>query len=322
MQHVIKIDAGKDPLGRQEGVAVLATSTWAAMQGRKALRVTWTEPSKDASSVELERRFHDALAAKGTVIHTDGDVDAALASAAHTIDAVYELPFLAHVPMEPVHYLADVRADRAELWGSTQVPGNVAARVAAVTGLKPDAITVHLSRGGGGFGRRLMDDYAAEAATLSKSVGRPVKVIWTRDDDIQHDYYRPAGHHRIRAGLSAAGKVTAWSQHLANTSRYDFARNGQPPQQSEMYPEDFPVGCIPNTRLEYSLVLERRSHRRVAFDAALGERIRRSKVSSTNWHMRRRATRSSFVSSCSGGHDNFRIPVTAVRCSTPAASRA
>jgi isoquinoline 1-oxidoreductase beta subunit len=254
VEHVVKIDAGKDPLGCQEGVAVLANSTWAAMQGRKALRVTWTEPSSGASSADLERRFHEALGGRGTIIHHDGDVDAALAAAARTIEAVYELPFLAHVPMEPVHYLADVRVDRAEVWGSTQVPENVASRVAAVTGLTAGAITVHLSRAGGGFGRRLMDDYAAEAATLSKSVGRPVKVVWTRDDDIQHDYYRPAGHHRIRAGLSADGKVTAWAQHLANTSRYDFAQNGQPPQQSEMYPEDFPVGCVPNTRLEYSLV--------------------------------------------------------------------
>lgn len=254
VQRVLKVDAGKDPLGRQEGVAVLANSTWAAMQGRKALRVTWTEPSNDASSAQLEQRFHAALDTKGTIIHNDGDVDAALATSARTIDAVYEFPFLAHVPMEPVHYLADVRADRAELWGSTQVPGNIVSRVAALTGLKPDAITVHLSRGGGGFGRRLMDDYAAEAATLSKSVGHPVKVVWTREDDIQHDYYRPAGHHRLRAGLSAEGKVTAWAQHLANTSRYAFARNGQPPEKSEMYPEDFPVGCVPNTRLEYSLV--------------------------------------------------------------------
>jgi len=254
VERVVKIDAGKDPLGRQEGVGVLASSTWAAMQGRKALRVTWTDPSNDASSADLERRFHEALSGKGTVIHNDGDADAALASAARTVEAVYEFPFLAHVPMEPVHYLADVRSDRAELWGSTQAPENVVARVAAVTGLKPAAITVHLSRSGGGFGRRLMDDYAADAATLSKSVGHPVKVVWTREDDIQHDFYRPAGHHRMRAGLSAAGKVTAWTQHLANTSRYDFAHNGQPPERSEMYAEDFPVGCVPNARFEYSLV--------------------------------------------------------------------
>jgi len=254
VERVIKIDAGRDPLGRVEGVAVLARSTWAAMQGRRVLRVTWSDAPEDASSTHLERQFRASLATSGTVVHRDGDVSASLASSARTIDAVYEVPFLAHVPMEPVHYLADVRADRAEMWGSTQVPGNVAGRVAALTGLKPEAIIVHLGRSGGGFGRRLMDDYAAEAAFLSKEAQRPVKVIWTRDDDVQHDYYRPAGHHRMRAGLSASGTVTAWSHHLANTSRYAFAKNGRPPEQSEMYGEDFPVGCVPNALLEYTLV--------------------------------------------------------------------
>ncbi len=254
VERVIKVDGGRDPLDRIEGVAVLARSTWAAMQGRRRLRVTWSDAPDDASSAHLERQFRSALSSPGSVVHRDGDVAAALASAARTIDAVYEIPFLAHVPMEPVHYLADVRADRADMWGSTQAPENVARRVAELTGLKAEAITVHLGRSGGGFGRRLMDDYAAEAAFLSKEAQRPVKVIWTREDDVQHDYYRPAGHHRLRAGLSASGEITAWSHHLANTSRYAFAKNGRPPQQSEMYGEDFPVGCVPHTLLEYTLV--------------------------------------------------------------------
>src|SRR4029077_8526093 len=122
------------------------------------LRVTWSDAPEDASSAHLEGQFRAALASSGSVVHRDGDVAAALTSSARTIEAVYEFPFLAHVPMEPVHYLADVRSDRAELWGSTQAPENVVARVAAITGLKPAAITVHLSRSGGGFGRRLMDD--------------------------------------------------------------------------------------------------------------------------------------------------------------------
>src|SRR5205823_568161 len=118
----------------------------------------------------------------------------------------------------------DVRDDRAELWGSTQDPDEVAARVAKVTGLPRTSITVHLTRAGGGFGRRLMVDYAGEAAALSKAARRPVQVVWTRDDDIQHDYYRPAGHHRLRAALSTGGEIAAWTHHLANPSRYGFAR--------------------------------------------------------------------------------------------------
>jgi len=251
--RVVKLEAARDPLGGAEGVAVLATSTWAAMKGRNALRVTWSDPPADASISNLERSFRDALTRPGTVVHRDGNPEAAFAGA-RVIEATYELPFLAHVPMEPVHYLADVRADRAELWGSTQVPENVVGRVASITGLKPSQITLHMNRSGGGFGRRLMDDYAAEAAALSKQVERPVKVVWTREDDIQHDFYRPAGHHRLRAVLAPNGGVTAYAHHVANTSRYAFAKNGQPPEKSEMYAEDFPVGCVPNTLLEYTLV--------------------------------------------------------------------
>jgi isoquinoline 1-oxidoreductase beta subunit len=251
--RTVKLEAAGDPLGGSEGVAVLATSTWAAMKGRDALRVTWSDPPADASISNLQRAFHDALDRSGTIVHRDGDPETMLAGA-KVIEATYELPFLAHVPMEPVHYLADVRADGAELWGSTQAPGNCVGRVASITGLKPSQITLHMTRSGGGFGRRLMDDYAAEAAALSKQVQRPVKVVWTRDDDIQHDFYRPAGHHRLRAVLTPTGGVAAYAHHVANTSRYAFAKNGQPPEKSEMYPEDFPVGCVPNTLLEYTLV--------------------------------------------------------------------
>ncbi len=252
--RVVQVTSTGDASAQAEGVAVLASTTWAAMKGRNALRVTWSPAPDDASSATLERRFREALAGTGTVIRNDGDVDNALTSAAKVVEAVYELPFLAHVPMEPMHYLADVRADRAEVWGSTQVPGNVARRVASIAGIKPSAVTVHMDRMGGGFGRRLADDYACEAAFLSKAAGCPVKVVWTREDDVQHDFYRPAGHHRIRAGLSSNGRVTAWAQHLANTSRYAFAQNGRPPENSELYPQDFPVGCVPNARLEYSSV--------------------------------------------------------------------
>jgi isoquinoline 1-oxidoreductase beta subunit len=254
VERVIKLEPSSSPLGMGEGVAVLATSTWAAMQGKKALRVVWSDPPDEASSNRLERRLRDALGSAGTVIHESGDVAGAFSNAARVLESTYEMPFLAHVPMEPVHYLADVRTDRAGLWGSTQDPDGVVAGVAAATGLSPKSITVHLSRSGGGFGRRLLVDYAIEAAFLSKVAGRPVKVVWTREDDIQHDFYRPAGHHRLRAALDATGRVTAWTQHLANTSRYDFARRKESPEKSELYPEDFPVGCVPNARLEYSVV--------------------------------------------------------------------
>jgi isoquinoline 1-oxidoreductase beta subunit len=125
---------------------------------------------------------------------------------------------------------------------------------ARVAGVPPANVTVHLPRSGGGFGRRLMVDYVAEAVLLSKAAGAPVKMLWSREDDIQHDYYRPAGHHRIRAALDARGTPTAWAQHLANTSRYAYARSDSPPVASELYADDFPAGCLTSVRLEYTAV--------------------------------------------------------------------
>lgn len=255
VERVVRLEPADDPLGSPGGVAVLARSTWPAMRGRDALRVTWTAPSADASTAALETRLRDAaLDGPAHLLRDDGTVDAALAGASRVIDATYEVPLLAHMAMEPLHYLADVRDDGAELWGSTQAPENVVARVAKLTGLRPESIHLHLTRSGGGFGRRLMDDYAGEAAALSHAVKQPVKVVWTRDDDVQHDYYRPAGHHRLRAALDSSGSVVAWEHRLASNSRYGYARSSSPPHGSEMYADDFPAHCVPNVRLAYAYV--------------------------------------------------------------------
>jgi isoquinoline 1-oxidoreductase beta subunit len=254
VRDVVRMRLDGTPLTRIEGVAVLADTTWAAMKGRNALRVTWEKQNPEhVESAALDAAFADALTRPGTIIRNDGDVDGTLRAANRVVEAEYDLPFLAHAAMEPLHYLADVRADRAELWGSTQVPGGCAGRAARITGLPQSAITVHIPRSGGGFGRRLMDDYASEAVYLSHAVKRPVKVIWTRDDDFKHDFYRPAGRHKLQAAI-ANGAVTAWRHHIANTSRYDFAKNGRPPGSSEMYPDDFPAGSVPHLRYEYSLI--------------------------------------------------------------------
>jgi isoquinoline 1-oxidoreductase beta subunit len=155
--------------------------------------------------------------------------------------------------MEPVNYTADVRGDRVELWGPTQDPGDCRDLAAQVVGVPPENVTVHMERCGGGFGRRLMVDYAAEAALLSKTVGSPVKVVRSREEDLQHDYYRPAGLHRVRAGIDASGTPVVWAQHLANTSRYAFAGRADA-VKSELYPDDFPARCLPNVRFEYTAV--------------------------------------------------------------------
>lgn len=253
VERIIPMD-GSDPVGVRPGVAVVADSTWAAIRGCRALGLAWQE-DPSAGTAELESRMAAALERGGKVLRSDGDVDAALAAAARTVDAVYELPFLAHVPLEPPNCIAHARADRCEVWAPTQDPGDVRAIVARTVGLPPDRVTVHPTRSGGGFGRRLMVDYAAEAALLSQRSGAPVQVVWTREDDLSHDFYRPAGRHRLRAALDGTGRVTAWWHHLANPSRYAYAgvtRVG--PEASELYPDDFPAGCVPNLRYQYTNV--------------------------------------------------------------------
>ena len=254
VRRIVRIGPRDNPIELREGVAVIADNTWAAFEGQRALEVTYTEPNAaESSSGSLEAAFRAGLERPGQRIRDDGDVDAALASAAKTLDVVYEIPFIAHVPMEPVNYTADVRGDRVELWGPTQDPGDARDLAARVVGVPVANVTVHMERCGGGFGRRLMVDYAAEAAYLSKAVGAPVKVVRTREEDLQHDYFRPAGMHRVRAGLDARGTPIAWAQHLANTSRYAFALRPDA-VKSELYRDDFPAQCLPNVRLEYTPV--------------------------------------------------------------------
>jgi isoquinoline 1-oxidoreductase beta subunit len=250
---VVEIEPMENPTHLIAGVAVIADSTWAAFKGRDALRVEWEDgPHPEESSESLSAQFAELTEKKGKVIRDDGDVDAALAQAAQTLEAVYEVPFLSHVPLEPMNCVADVRADRCEVWGPMQAPGTAFGLAAAITGLPENAIQVHMMRAGGGFGRRLMSDYAAEAVYLSKSAGKPVQVVWTREDDIQHDYYRPAGFHRLRAGIDGDGNVTAWKVHTATTSRPQFAQAPEPPETTEVFPDAFPAGMVPNFRLAYS----------------------------------------------------------------------
>ncbi|HEX6107547.1 MAG TPA: molybdopterin cofactor-binding domain-containing protein, partial [Gemmatimonadales bacterium] len=253
VRRVVRIEGRANPLQLRPGVAVVADSTWAAIQGRKALEVTW-KPTDDRTndSVRLRKEMLAALDRPGTPIRNDGDVEAALARAERVVEATYELPFLSHTPMEPMNCLADVRGERCEIWGPMQNPGALRALVAEVTGVEPSFVVVHLTRAGGGFGRRLLSDYGAEAALLSKTVEAPVQLFRTREDELQHDYYRPAGMHRFRAGLDG-GRVIAWEQHLANPSRYAYADPQRDPVESELYKDDPPAGLVPHVRLAYTL---------------------------------------------------------------------
>ena len=238
------------------GVAVLADSTWAAMQARKALKVEWDEgAAAQESSTSLREQFLKLADAPGTVMRNDGDFEKAFASAAKKIEAVYEVPFLAHATMEPMNCTAHVRDGKCEIWAPTQVPGAAADSIARALGIARENIQLHVTFLGGGFGRRLIQDYAVEAALISREVGAPVQVVWSREDDVRHDFYRPASYHVLRAGVDASGQITAWFHRAASPSIGVFySGTGISPQgAAEMNGPDFPAFGVPHLRTEFGL---------------------------------------------------------------------
>jgi isoquinoline 1-oxidoreductase beta subunit len=238
------------------GVAVVADSTWAAMQARKLLRVEWNEPpAASESTASLREKMHALASSPGAVIRNDGDFDKTHAVAAKTIDAVYEVPFLAHATMEPVNCTAHVRGDSCELWAPTQIPAAAAASVASALGIPREDVKVHVTFIGGGFGRRLIQDYAVEAALISHDTGAPVQVVWSREDDIRHDFYRPAACHILQAGLDARGQLVSW-RHRASSPSIETFYNGtgiSPSAAAQVDSLDFPALFVPNFRLEFTV---------------------------------------------------------------------
>lgn len=252
VEKVIKIDPTTDPTMMVAGVAVIAKNTWTALKARKALKIEWENPQGETESNEtLKAQFEKNINTKGEVLRDDGNVDSVWPTCKTIHEAIYEAPFLAHAPMEPMNYIADVRADGVDLWGPTQVPGTARFYASQITGLSADKIKVRMTRVGGGFGRRLMADYAYEAIYLSKELGKPLQVVWTREDDMQHDYYRPNGMFKMKAGLDQNNKLVAWQINASTTSRYAFRGSSDPAYRTEVFPDGFPAGFIPNFRMEY-----------------------------------------------------------------------
>ncbi|HZV89879.1 MAG TPA: xanthine dehydrogenase family protein molybdopterin-binding subunit [Candidatus Binatus sp.] len=238
------------------GVAVVANSTWAAMQARKRLKVEWNEPGVIRESTDTLRQHMIELVAKpGSIIRNDGDFDAAHKSAAKTIEADYEVPFLAHAPMEPVNCTAHFRDGECELWAPTQIPDAAAASVAQALAIPKERVKVHVTFIGGGFGRRLIQDYAVEAALISRAAKAPVKVVWTREDDIRHDFYRPAACHSLSAGLDANDNLISWRHRAASPSIGIFYRGTDisAGEAAGVDSLDFPALSVPNLRLEFAV---------------------------------------------------------------------
>jgi isoquinoline 1-oxidoreductase subunit beta len=196
------------PLG---GVAVIARNTGAAIKGRDALKIVWDDGANAKyESAAYRKEIEEAARKPGLVVRQDGDAEAALKGADKVIVGEYYLPHLAHVSMEPPVAIADVKGDKAEIWAPVQSPGGTREDVAKTLGIAEDNVTVNVTLLGGGFGRKSKCDYALEAALLSKELGAPVKVQWTREDDVQHDFLHTVSAERIEAGLDKNGKVIAW----------------------------------------------------------------------------------------------------------------
>ncbi|MCE5232939.1 MAG: molybdopterin cofactor-binding domain-containing protein [Mizugakiibacter sp.] len=241
---------GVQPLA--PGVAVLATDTWAALQGRDRLKLVW-KPGMRASesTAALEQQALDKLAGEPTQRARDDGDFAKLFKLGRKIQADYFVPYVAHATMEPMNCLALVEADHATVIAPTQTPERAFEVVQRLTGLAASQIEIRFPRIGGGFGRRLEDDYVAEAVLLAKAVGKPVKLMWTREDDFTHDVYRPCGVHRMSAATDRRRRIIAWRHQLASASKRNGRGGAGQQWTSEIYPDDLPAGLVANLQYDW-----------------------------------------------------------------------
>ena len=235
------------------GIAVLAENTWAALKGRDKLRVDWKPGSWTGESTSALSAKANELLDKNenaVVVRNDGDYSKARKQAATKVDARYEMPFLAHATMEPPGAQISVEKDKVVLVASLQSPSGASRMISTLTGIARKDIEIRLTRSGGGFGRRLKNDFVAEATLIAMAAGKPVKLIWTREDDLQHDFFRPFGVHAMGAAIDKKKTVTGWSHRCAATPR-NYRDRGMIDGKTPLFvgciePDDFPAGLIAN----------------------------------------------------------------------------
>lgn len=246
--------------GLRPGVAIIATSTWAAMRARRELQVVWDEgEGANHSWADFTAQAQAASKKAGAAtVRKDGDVPAALAGAAKLVEAAYSYPFISHASMEPQNCTAWLKEDGAlELWAPTQNPGSGQALVSTTFGIPKEKITLHIIRSGGGFGRRLSADFIVEATAIARKVAAPVKLTWSREDDLQHDHFRPGGFHFLRGGVDAAGKAVAWHNHFvtfANRVEREGKNVLQPGSGGNLSADEFPGRWIDNCLFEQTML--------------------------------------------------------------------
>jgi isoquinoline 1-oxidoreductase beta subunit len=251
VRDVLVIDGADDPQGLVSGVAVIAESWWAAQKARKALQLTWAKgPSTGQSSASFDAQAAD-LSTKPPqlVIRKDGDPDAAFKKAAKIIEARYFYPFISHATLEPQNCTASVKDGKVEIWAPSQNPDPGRDLIVKTLNVKPEDVTIHMMRCGGGFGRRLSNDYMVEAAAIAQRFGAPVKLLWSREDDMAHDFYRPAGYHFFKAGLDSAGKLIAFRDHFVSIGKGEkFASS------ANLAAEEFPATAVADLEFVASIM--------------------------------------------------------------------